>query len=904
MSKKKKIIIAAVLVLLLGLTGGVIYLNKYYLPRVIKEKIIIGLAKFTSGKVELDNIHFNLFRGVVLENLTLYNKDNPQSKLCHIKEVSASVLILPSFKAKKIIIPSLAIKSALIHLSRDKDNRFNISYLLDKKAQTGSGDNAPLIKNITITESSIFFTDNTINPPARIDANNISIHTNVSFTEARAEGSFTVSKDNKKTNVEINAEYAFADKSLKGGLIVNDLDVNTYQSYIDGLNFTLTSAHINQLQCGCQIQSQNIQTQAKISLDGISLEKNGFYLKDAQLNIDASAQTTKNNLKSIRYQGQANIVKSALSIDKTALINADISSATADFEGDNTAISLTADIKAGNIDVKKDDIAVSEADASIQAQINIPFTKEDGQAIVYQGQAAINAKQISGIPKIGEITDTTIQLSFINQDLTLTSFTGKALSAGIEAKGSLKNKILSLDINGTFALNQLTRFVPKSINLTPYKISGASSTSIHMDADLESEQKLAFNLKAELADIKISRADNNLLITSPGGNITFDTRKKQMKCQFEKISYLNEIYYLDAEMTGFPDTHINANIRDKNRSLSLKADKDGDLIKILSLQGKFIDSDISLKGTIGLKSEMSLSGNIVLELKDLKNILPDQKILEKMNPQGKLLIVGQVSGPPKNWRLWSVKASAKCRTLNIYNLNINNLSAEYTQIEKDAFLSSLAFNAYNGTGLMQGRFDFSDKAPAYSIRGKIENIDINLLKDDTTWKDKVFYGTFSSLFSFGGNGFDTASILGEGNVSIENGNIWEFNPLKGLGSFLFSPGFTKISFTHAHGDFSIADNYITTNNLEVLGSELGLLVEGKISFKGDLDLLVNTQLAAAGPLKKNKGVQKVEGLANAVVGGVTTLKIEGSIEKPTYKLQSIEKSIVKTVGGLISNIFQ
>lgn len=900
MIRKKKAIITTAAVILLAIIGGSLYLNKYYLPKIAKQKIISGLSDFTQGKVELDNIHFNLLRGVVIKGLALYDKDNPQTKLCSVKEISASILILPSFKAKQIIIPSLTIKSASIQLIRQKDNTLNISYLLDKKPSEGSSNNKPLIKSITITDSSVSFTDNTLDPAARIDISGISIHTNVSLSAARVQGSLILSKDEKRTNLVFSAQYIIASKDIKGHLTLGDLDFNTYSSYIDGLNFPLQSAHINQLQCAYEMKGEDIQTQINASLDNVSCEKNGVFLKKAESNIQTSAQTTKNNLKAVTYQGQINILKGNLVIDKTVALNADIASTQADFEGDQNIIRLKSDIKAGQADIKKEDIIVSKADALIQAQINIPFKKDQDQMMSYEGHAIVSAQQISGIPKIGNLNGLTADLSFINQDITINAFTVTALGAELKGKSSFKDKFLSLDAQGTFALNQLTGLAPQSVNLKPYDISGASLISFHMEADLEAEQIPAFTGNAQISDVKVARADKNLVITSPSGQITFDTADQQFSALFEKINYLNEDYYLDAKIKGFPQTSILAKIRDKNTFATLEAFKDGDLITIKSLEGKFIDSDISLKGTIDLTSEMSLSGNIVLELKDLKNILPEQEILKKINPQGKLLIVGQVSGPPKNWRLWSARANAKCRALNIYNFNFNNVDIEYTQIEKDVFLNKLSFNAYDGTGLIQGRFDLSDKIPAYGIRGKIENIDLSLLKNDTVWKDKVFYGTFSSLFSIGGNGFDTESILGEGNIAIENGNIWEFNPLKGLGNFLFNPGFTKISFTHAHGDFSIADNAVSTNNLELLGSDLGLLAEGTISFKGDLDLLVNTQIAPSGPLTDNKGVR----IANAVVGGVTTLKIGGTIEKPTYKLQSLEKNIIKTVGNLISNILQ
>lgn len=904
MSKRKKILITIILVIILGLTGGVLYLNQYYLPRVIKNKIITQLSKTTLGEVKLEDIHFSLLHGLVIHGLTLYDKDNPQEELCSIKEASASILILPSFKAKKIIVPSLVINSISMRLIRQKDGSFNISYLFNKSDESPASSDFVFVKNASIVDSSISFTDNFFGNPVVINVNDINISTNIAIAQAAFQGSFSVAKDTKKTNIAIQAQYGFLSKDLQGSLTLDDIDISAYRAYLENLNFKLTSAHLSQVQCSYQMYNEDIQVKSEFSIDALSLEKDGFSLKDAQLNTLATIETTRNGLKQFTYKGEATVTKGSFAINKKTSISTDIASIKTNFSGDNAMLKITTDIKTENIELKKHSVAVSNGSAFIQAQANIPLAPSDSETLSYQGTALITAKEASGVPEVETITDVTTQLSFINQDITIDNFTARILGSNIEAKGAFKENILTLDASGTFALNKIVRFAPKNIDLTPYTISGTSSASVHIGADFNDSKKPSISGKANLTDVNISRADNKFSIASPKGEINFDTVQQQVKCFFEKINYLDEVYYLDAEITGFSSMLIKADIRDKNTTLSLRAVKKGDLIQLSSLEGKFIDSDINLKGSIDLQNDMSISGNIVLELKDLKNIFPNRDVLEKMNPKGKLLIVAEISGPPKNWRLWNVKASAKCRTFNIYNLNFNDLDFAYSQIEKDGFINNLSFNAYAGAGLLQGRLDFTNPDPLYSLRGSIKDIDINLLKNDTPWKDKVFYGIFTSQFSIRGTGFDANMINGEGNVLLDNGNIWEFNPLKGLGNFIFSPGFSTVAFTHAHGDFSIAESRILTNNLELLGSELGLLIEGSISLKGDLDLLVSTQIAAGGPLLKNKGVKKVESVVSAAVGGVTTLKIGGNTEKPTYKLQSVEKSLVKSVGNIISNIFQ
>ena len=124
--------------------------------------------------------------------------------------------------------------------------------------------------------------------------------------------------------------------------------------------------------------------------------------------------------------------------------------------------------------------------------------------------------------------------------------------------------------------------------------------------------------------------------------------------------------------------------------------------------------------------------------------------------------------------------------------------------------------------------------------------------------------------------------------------------MKGLGDFLFIPRFSSLIFTHAQGDFTIQDSTITTDNFELLGTELGLIVEGKMTFSGNLDFLVNTQIpkTSIGPLKEfPPAAGEISKAAN-----LTAIKLTGTVQNPKYKLQPIGENIMKKLSDLFSNI--
>jgi len=129
---KRKVIHIVLAALLLLLAGGLYYVNKVVLPTFVQNKIVSGLSSITKGRVSLGKLRFNILRGLVASDLVLFDKDDPKKELCRVKEASASFLILPLLKEKKIILPSIKIDSLRLDLMRRKDNSLNISYLINK----------------------------------------------------------------------------------------------------------------------------------------------------------------------------------------------------------------------------------------------------------------------------------------------------------------------------------------------------------------------------------------------------------------------------------------------------------------------------------------------------------------------------------------------------------------------------------------------------------------------------------------------------------------------------------------------------------------------------------------------------------------------------------------------------
>ncbi len=865
---RKRIILIILLVFLISLAGGLYYVSKTILPRIVKQQIITGLSGLTAGKVTVENIRFNLFRGIMISGLTLFEKDNPQQALCTVKESSATFLIFPFFKEKRIIVPSLKINAANLRLIRQKDNTSNISYLIDKFKQPGIGGKTPslLVKSIKITNSSLLFTDDSFSTPLSTTLRIVDLLANISWNKATLETSCEILRGNEKTNIQVKGKYLFSHQLLNGDILVKNINLKAYDEYLKILPITLEKGQLSELK------------------------------------VDVSV-----DFKKMTYQGKLDLGNALLSIRKIFYAEGKIEKSSFDFDGDQKSLRLTINLNVSNTTAEKDNLKVSAAGAEANVLAKIPLVTNENLIPSYEGTVKIKSGEISGIPYVDKISDIAGNIKFKNLDVVTEGTSAKILDTFVKAKGDFKQNILNLDLAGDFDLKKLSSLLPKDIKLPAYEITGMTNLNTHMICDFSKGGLPLITGEAALKTVRLKLPENNLVFETDKGQIKFDTGQESLQWHFGSVKYLDESYSFDGSLKGFASPAVSAMVIGRDIKVQTELKKEDQILNISSLKGQFKNSQFNMKGQWDLKENMEASGTILLDFTDLASFLPQSKdMLEKMSLSGQCRIDGEFSGPLKDYRLWQVKAKGQSRTIKCYGFKFQNVELEYSQIKQQGFIDSFIFSAYNGKGAIKGRIDFpvtpsgTAQAFTYTLRSLLQDIDLNLLKLDTPLKDKTFFGTLSMNISLQGRGSDLNALQGQGALTIKNGNVWEFNPLKGLGDFLFIPRFTTIVFSNAQGDFFLRDGYIATDNLELLGPELGLLVEGKISFKGELDFLVNTQIPQLG-----LGGTKILGKVTETVskaGSLTAIKITGTVKEPKYKLQPITENIMKKLSDIFSSI--
>ena len=119
----KKIIISALIILSFGIFAGIFYLNEVFLPTKIKSSIVKRIEGATGKRVLLDSLRFNIFKGLVLEHLIIYDD---KSVILNIKKVSYR-------------FSAIRVESPVISLERQKDNSINLVELFLKCSDLNKG---------------------------------------------------------------------------------------------------------------------------------------------------------------------------------------------------------------------------------------------------------------------------------------------------------------------------------------------------------------------------------------------------------------------------------------------------------------------------------------------------------------------------------------------------------------------------------------------------------------------------------------------------------------------------------------------------------------------------------------------------------------------------------------------
>ncbi|MCX5696421.1 MAG: DUF748 domain-containing protein [Candidatus Omnitrophica bacterium] len=527
--------IAFILILLILLGAGIVYLNKVYLPAKIKSLVIQGIQTQTHKRVSLGSVQFNLFKGLVLKNLSLYDNDKT---ILSLREGSCTFLIWPFFK-KQLVIPSVSLDSAVIFLERRADKSFNWQDILTPDPSTGGKDNfGVIIYKIHITRSRIDYLDGTLTPDFTKSVTDLDLVARFSLpASVKFQLKGQVPAKTRGT-IAVQGEYNIPRQELSGKFSLFDINPGEFSAYYQGAGVKITDGLLD-ISGGVSFKDNNISGDITLKAKNISFSKDKIAVR---LNSDAKVNLSYGLVsREFKYSGSADITGTDISgIDFVEEIKG--ISGTAQF--DNARVSLKrldAQVLGLPVQAGVEISRFNEPMIEMNITGNLPLVSLKGIAsdkfkvdlpIVIDGKAQVsmnlNIEPSSGaLPKIDgyfDLADTSVKLekqkvSFegingrINFTLNSLSWSGvdfKFLNNAYKTSGALANfarPIIeltvaseNLKVESSFSVNNKLIAISK-LNGNYFNSDFSCSGDIDTAEVNKPEAQLTGNAGVELADI-------------------------------------------------------------------------------------------------------------------------------------------------------------------------------------------------------------------------------------------------------------------------------------------------------------------------------------------------------------------------------------------------------------------
>lgn len=837
---KKKILLISLIFILLC-TGSLFYLNSVFLPKKIKSLIVGNLQELTGKKVDLGSLQFSLFKGLVLGNLNIHEGER---QLVNIKEASCTFLILPLLQ-KKIIIPKVRVKQAVILLVRKSDNRMDIPFLLlpaqtlpkapvekpkegEVVAPSPLKAAVPSTKKFSVTINSIFikdsridFQDETFNPVFIKSLENVNLFLKLSLP-SRVNFSFKSRiRAEPVINISAAGEYEIAQQILA----------------------------------------------AKISLQDFSPREFSVYLK--LFGIDSP-------------QGITNTLVDLKSKEGKFIVEIESESKGLAIHKEKMFISLTSDTKA-----------------------KLEYVLAD-QNLRFSGKTTISEANFKGLERIGDISGIKGELVFDNSGISADKLNASIMGAPVIAQFKLidfQSPILDMNIAATLNLDIAQRILKDEFKFNlPVKLQGSASLVLGLNGKvpLDQDLKVSGHLDIINANVKPDRLAS--AIEDVGGRVEFSG--DGLKWKGVNLKYLGIPYKTSGSLADFNSPKVNFALNAKDLALNSNFTVNKNTVFLAKLEGKYLNSDFFLNGDIDTsvpaKTQVNIKGELNLEASDLSKLLAKYKNqIEKSNPQGIVNAQFNLSGNINDFKSCILEAKISSEQFNAYGLKADKLFIDYNQANGLIDIPAIHLSLYEGTADIAAKVNLNSKNIPYWLTLDIRGVKLEKLKMDTGARQKDVAGILSSQVQINGFSQDISKLSGAGKILISEGRLWQLNLFKGLGSLMFARDFAKIVFNEGYCDFLIKDKQIVSETIALKSNIADIKGNAKIGFDGSLDATLNVKiLDEFAPLSGT-----FKDLATTIMGQAGRfgiIKISGTIKEPKYKFKPAVGDIIK---GLKDAIF-
>jgi len=276
---KYRIVIAIIIIIAFLIAGLIIYANNVLLPTKLKAKITRELEKSLGKNVQIERLHYNLFKGFIVENLSIFDGAKEKPYLS-VKEISFQFLLFPLFE-KRIIIPLAHIDSPQLYLTLRQDNTLNIMDVFKKFPQKEKKARFSLfIYKLNISNGKCQFKDEHTSPSYIKEATDLKIGAQVDIPgkiKFILQGK-VLNQQNTPSFFSASGEYNLVKQELESKVKLANLIVNDYLLYLKIIPLSIAKGIVDNADFEITFQNHQLSSKGLLFCKNIELRKEKFLL--------------------------------------------------------------------------------------------------------------------------------------------------------------------------------------------------------------------------------------------------------------------------------------------------------------------------------------------------------------------------------------------------------------------------------------------------------------------------------------------------------------------------------------------------------------------------------------------------------------------------------------------------
>jgi hypothetical protein len=236
-------------------------------------------------------------------------------------------------------------------------------------------------------------------------------------------------------------------------------------------------------------------------------------------------------------------------------------------------------------------------------------------------------------------------------------------------------------------------------------------------------------------------------------------------------------------------------------------------------------------------------------------------VIDFDKPEGTLWAAHVVNEGFSYWKLTADRAQATLVFTN-NTMEINDFDADF----------------YSGKLRGHAGFIFSEADPSYNFEFSVDRADVRNLLSAVEDRESTVTGLLTGQTTIDGRGTDLSALSGKGQLNVADGILWQA-PVFGI----FSGILGKTKATRAQASFTITNQAVSTEDMQIAAGAFTAQSRGQLGFDGKLDFRVEAQFLRAWP-----GI----GWVSPIIGKLLEYKVGGTIGDPKYRPVNLPKELL------------